>query len=143
MNSILSSFLIRSIIPAALVVLLSTPAESFAQSASSAPAEQDHIVSSLALQQQVEGSSADRQKNIDTINGLLATPEAQRAMRDSHFDAEQVRSAVPMLSDQELANLAARASNAQRDFAAGHIGPSLFTIIIILIIVIIIVAVIH
>ncbi len=133
----------RALVPAALVVTLACPASTFAQTSAVQPVDQDHIVSSQALQQQVESTSADRQKNIDTINQLLATPEAQRAMRDSKIDAQQVRSAVPTLSDKELVDLSTRASHAQQDFAAGHIGPSLFTLIIIVIVVIIVVAIVH
>ena len=143
MKSILVSVITRAIIPAVLIVLLATPADSFAQAAETQPADQDHVVSSQALQQQVESTAADRQKNIDTINQLLSTPEAQKAMHDSNIDATQVRTAVPTLSDKELTELATRASHAQQDFAAGHLGPSLFTLIIIVIVVIIVVAIVH
>jgi hypothetical protein len=133
-----STILTGGLIPALLVTLLACPSTSVAQSADS-----DHIVSSQALQQQVESTSASRQKDIDTLTNLLSTPEGTRAMRDAHVDAAQVRSAIPTLSDQELTNLSARASHAQQDFAAGHIGPGLLTIIVLGIIVIIIVAIVH
>jgi hypothetical protein len=143
MRFVLSALFTRALVPAALVVTLAWPASTFAQAAATQPTEPDHIVSSQALQQQVENSSADRQKHIDAINDLLATPQAEQAMRDSHIDAKQVHDAVPTLSDNELADLAARANHAQQDFAAGLLGVGLFTLIILVIIVIIVVAVVH
>lgn len=128
--------------PMALFAALSLPAHSNAQAAATT-GNQDHIVSSQALQQQVETSSSTRQKNIDILNQLVATPTAVKAMRDAHVDPQQVKTAIPTLSNQDLANLATRATNAQQDFAAGHIGPGLFTVIVLAIIVIIIVIVVH
>lgn len=122
---------------AASVILL------WAQAGNAAPQaiDQDHVVSSQALQQQVDASSAARQKNIETLTQFLSSPQADRAMRDAHIDAAKVRTAIPTLSDQELRDLSTRASNAQQEFAAGHIGPSLLTIIIVAIVVIIVVAI--
>ncbi len=143
MKSFFAAIVLRALIPAALVVALACPRYAIAQAAAPQAADQDHIVSSDALQQQVESSSADRQKNIDTINELLSTPQAERVMRDHHIDARQVHEAVPTLSDRELGDLATRASHAQHDFSAGLLGIGLFTLIILLIIVIIVVAVVH
>lgn len=105
--------------------------------------EQDHVVSPQALQQQVESSSATRQKNIETVTEFLSSPAADRAMRDAQVDPVQVRTAIPALSDAELANLSARATDAQQKFAAGHFGPGLFTLVVIAIVVIIVVAIVH
>lgn len=123
---------------AALLLAFAVPSSIRAQAVN-----QDHIVSSQALDNQVQTSSAERQKNIDVLNNLVATPTAQKAMRDAKIDPQQVKSAIPTLSDKELSDLSQRATTAQQDFAAGHIGPSLFTVIILAIILIIIVIVIH
>lgn len=143
MRSFFVAVLTRALVPAALVVTLAWPAGTFAQAGATQTSDKDHVVSSDALQQQVENSSADRQNHIDTINRLLSTPQAEQVMRDHHFDAQQVRSAVPTLSDRELADLSARASKAQHDFDAGILGVGLLSLIIILIIVIIVVAAVH
>lgn len=135
-------FIARIAAPAALVATLALPVHSQAQATSNSPA-QDHIVSSQALQQQVETSSATRQKNIDILNQLVTTPTAQKAMHDARIDPQQVKTAIPTLSDHDLANLAARATNAQQEFAAGHMGPALFTVVVLAIILIIIVIVVH
>lgn len=135
------SFL-KHLAAATLCAALLLPAHSRAQ-ATTTSADQDHVVSSQALQQQVDSSTAARQKNIEILNDLVATPTAQKAMHDAKIDPQQVKNAIPTLSDHDLANLAARATNAQQEFAAGHIGPSLFTIMILVVILIIIVIVVH
>ena len=127
---------------AALCSALSLPALSSAQ-ATTNTTDQDHAVSSQALQQQVENSSAARQKNIEILNDLVATPTAQKAMHDARIDPLQVKDAIPSLSDHDLANLAARATSAQQQFAAGHIGPGLFTVLVLVVILIIVVIVVH
>jgi hypothetical protein len=136
--SLLSPLLLRGIIPAALVFLLVNPLAGMAQSAT-----QDHLVSPQALQQQVQSASETRQQNIRTVTDFLSTPTAERAMCDAHYDPVQLRTAIPTLSDQELANLAARSSDAQQKFAAGYIGQGLLTLIIICVVIIIIVAIVH
>ena len=143
MKSFLVALLTRAIVPAALMVALAWPSGGFAQAIEKQSTDQDHVVSAQGLQQQLQNSSADRQKNIDAVDKLLSTPQAESVMHERHIDPQQVRSAIPTLSDKELADVGARASHAQQDFAAGHIGPSLFTLIIILIIVIIVVAIVH
>lgn len=145
MNSAPGVLFLRAVVPAVLTVVLAMPATGLTQAASKTanPADQDHIVPSQALQRQMQSVGTDRQNNIDFMNGFLSTPQVQRAMRDSHIDAERVRSAVPTLTDQELADVTARASNIQQQFAGGFVGPGLLTLIIILVIVIIIVAAVH
>lgn len=64
-------------------------------------------------------------------------------MRSQHYDPVKVRTAIPTLSDQELANLASRANDAQQKFAAGFIGNGLLLILIIAIVVIIVVVAVH
>lgn len=132
-----ATFFTRAAITAALVILLSYPADIFAE------AQQDHLVSSDALQQQLLASSANREKDIATVTDFLSTAVADRAMRDAHIDPIQVRTAIPTLSNQELASLASRSADAQQKFSAGFLGLGTLAIIIVLIAVIIIVAAVH
>jgi hypothetical protein len=136
------SFLTHLAAAATLCAALSLPALGSSQ-ATTTSADQDHVVSSQAMQQQVENTSAARQKNIEILNNLVATPTAQKAMHDAKIDPQQVKNAIPTLGDHDLANLAARATNAQQEFAAGHIGPGLFTVLVLVVILIIIVIVVH
>jgi hypothetical protein len=134
----LSTLVLHAAIPAVLVVLVSYPADLFAQSTS-----QEHVVSSQILQQQLETSAAARQKNIQTLAKFMSTATAEKAMRDAKIDPVQVQKAIPTLSDQELANLSARAADAQQKFGAGALTNDMLVLIIVLIAVIIIVAIVH
>jgi hypothetical protein len=134
----ISTLLLQAVVPAVLIVLVSYPAGLLAETTSA-----EHIVSSKALQQRVESSSAARQKNVDTLKQFMSTTAAEKAMRDAKIDPVQVQKAIPTLSDNELANLSSRATDAQQKFSAGVLGSSMLTLIIVLIAIIIIVAIIH
>ena len=136
---VLSRMLIQGALPGALVLVLAFPPDIFAEAAN-----QDHIVSSQALEQRLESSSAARQKEITTLNGFLSSPAAERAMKDAQIDPVQVRAAIPTLSDQELASLATRATDAQQKFSAGSwSNDQLLIVILIVALVIVVVAVVH
>ena len=136
--SVRSKALFLGVAPLALLALLICPTRANAQAV-----EQDHIVSSQALEQQVVTSAATRQKNIDTLTNMLTMPVAQKAMHDAKVDPVQVKNAIPTLSDEELANLSGRVTKAQRDFAAGILGVGLLTLIILVIILVIVVSIVH
>ncbi|MGA8529980.1 MAG: hypothetical protein WB622_09720 [Acidobacteriaceae bacterium] len=102
-----------------------------------------HLVSPRQLQQQMQNSSATRQADIDNLTRFLSTPTAEKAMRDAKIDPVQVRTAIPTLSDQEVANLSQRATNAQQAFAAGTLSNNDLLIIILILVVVILIAVIH
>ena len=133
-----SNLLLQAVVPAVLIVLVSQPAGMLAQATS-----QEHIVSSKTLQQNLESSSTTRQRNVETLKKFMSTPAAEKAMRDAKIDPVQVQSAIPTLSDSELANLSSRANDAQQKFSAGALSNNMLTLIIVLIAVIIIVAIIH
>jgi hypothetical protein len=138
MRKELSTILIRGVVPGLLAPLLAFPPGLFSQATI-----EDHIVSPQALQQQVANSSATRAQNIATVTEFLSTPMAERAMRDAHISAVQVRTAIPVLSDEELKNLAARSADAQQKFAAGFISSTVLLLIILGIVIIIVVAAVH
>ncbi len=133
----ISTLFVQAAVPAVLVVLLSYPAGLLAQS------PEEHIVSSQTLQQNLQTSSTARQTNIQTLTNFMSTPTAEKAMRDAKIDPVQVQKAIPTLSDRELADLSARATDTQQKFSAGVLGVGLLTLIIIVIAVIIIVAIVH
>lgn len=137
-RAIFKALALRAVVPSVLMLLMSVPADAFA----AAPA-QDHLVSPNAMQKQMADSAAARQKNIETVRDFLSSPIADRAMRDAHYSPEQVKSAIPSLSDQELANLAARSSDAQQKFAAGALSRPALAIIVIALVVLIVVIIVH
>lgn len=104
---------------------------------------QSHVVSPADLQKQVMSASQVREHNLQTVRNFLSTPTAEKALKSSHINSQQVQTAVSTLSDQELADLAARADKAQTDFAAGNLSDRDLILIIlgIAVLVLIIVAV--
>ena len=128
-----------SVVLAALVVLFSYSPALHAQQ----PAQDNHIVTSTQLQQQVQDSAAVRQENIDTLNQFLTTSVAQQAMKTAKVDPVQIKTAIPTLSDAELANLSVRTRHAQQEFAAGHLSNGAWLIIAIAVIVVIIIIAVH
>jgi len=104
---------------------------------------QDHLVTPDVLQQQVQDNAATRRQNIETVTNFLSTPIAQRAMKSRHYDPVTVRSAIPTLTDAQLADLASRANDAQQKFAAGGLGSGVLLLLILIIVVIVVVAAVH
>jgi len=104
---------------------------------------QSHVVSPADLQKQVVSASQTRENNLQTVQKFLSTPTAEKAMKGARMDPQQVKTAVSTLSDQELAQLSAKADKAQSDFAAGNLNDRDLILIIlgIAILVLIIVAV--
>src|SRR5215467_1804424 len=125
---------LRMAIATVLVALFIVPTDALAQS---------HVVSPADLQKQAVAASQVRQHNLESVQHLLSTPAAQKALKSANMDPQQVKTAVSGLDDQELAQLAARADKAQADFSAGNLSERDLVLIIlgIAILVLIIVAV--
>ncbi|HXO37391.1 MAG TPA: hypothetical protein VN872_02070 [Candidatus Acidoferrum sp.] len=104
---------LRMGIATVLVALFIVPTDALAQS---------HVVSPADLQKAATSASQVRQHNLDSIQHLLSTPTAEKALKSAKVDVRQVKTAVSTLNDQELAQLAARADKAQADFAAGSLS---------------------
>ena len=137
-RTILQSLTFRAIVPSALMLMMSVPGQAFG-----ATPAQDHLVSPQAMQKQMADSSAVRQKNIEAVTNFLSSSVAERAMRDAHYNPQQVKNAVPSLSDQELASLAARSQDAQQKFAAGALTKPELALIVIAFVVLIVVIIVH
>lgn len=89
------------------------------------------LVSPEELQKATLAVTQARQENIKTIQQFLSSDGAQKALKTAHMNPQQVQEAVPSLSDQELAQLASRASKTQADFAAGRMDNRDLLIILI------------
>lgn len=103
----------------------------------------EHLVNPTEMQKAVADASQTRQANVDTLDKFFSSDEARKALQSSQMDPQQVKSAVANLSDEELAQLAARANKAQMDFAAGNMNDHdlLLILIVIAALILIIVAV--
>jgi hypothetical protein len=83
---------------------------------------QTHVVSPADLQKEILTASQARQHNLETAQRFLSTPRAEKAMKSAQIDPQQVQTAIATLDDKELAQIAARSTKAQADFAAGALG---------------------
>ena len=81
-----------------------------------------HLVSPQDLRKATQSATQTREQNETTLRDFLSSSEAKKALDSAHMDAQQVQSAVSGLSDHEMSQLAARARNAQNDFAAGSMN---------------------
>jgi hypothetical protein len=91
----------------------------------------EHVVSSSDMQKAAADASRTRQENIGSLNRFFSSDQAREALKSSHMDAQQVKSAVATLDDQELAQLATRADKAQQDSAAGRMSDHDLLIILV------------
>ena len=82
-------------------------------------AAQNHVVPPAQIQNDVSAASAARQRNEQQLKGFFSSTEAEQALRSADINPAQVTTAVSQLNNADLARLAARSAQAQRDFAAG------------------------
>lgn len=83
--------------------------------------QSEHVVSSQDLRQDLQKSADRREANEAAIRQLLSTGTARKALKSANMDYQKVDQAVSQLSDEDVARLAARSREAQRDFAAGNL----------------------
>ena len=102
---------------------------------------QDHVVTPSDLRNDLTGASAARQKNQAQLEGFVSSPQGQKALKSAHTDGEEIKNAIPQLSDDDLAQLSARSEKAQRDFAAGRISDRDLIIIMLAILALILIIV--
>jgi hypothetical protein len=114
--------IVRGLMAGMLAVAFMIPQNALAQS---------HVVSPAELQSAAAASSQARQQNLDTLQQFVSSPTAQKALKSAHMNAQQVKNAVSQLNDQELAQLASRASKANADFAAGRLSDRDLIIILV------------
>jgi hypothetical protein len=91
----------------------------------------DHVVSTSDLQQEILKVSESRQTNLAKVQEFFSSPSAQKALRNSKIDIGKIKSAIPLLTDDELARLAAQTEKIQKDVAGGSLTNQQITYIII------------
>ena len=102
---------------------------------------QGHVVPENDLRAELRNAARERQTNVAKVQDFLSSEVAQGALRSMKLDPAAAQKAVPLLSDQELARLAARVDEA--NFAAGGLTltTAQVTYLIIAVAVVVIVAI--
>jgi hypothetical protein len=103
--------------------------------------DKQHVVSLSEMNKDAARPAQTRQKNEEAVRTLLSSDTAQRALKSSNLDYQQVGKAVGQLNDEDLARLAERSRRAQSDFAAGRISDRDLLWIIVIALAIIVLAV--
>ena len=102
-----------------------------------------HVARPADIHKELVNATETRTKNREKVKELFSSKEAEKALKGAGMDPGQVRSAVAMLNDEELAQLAARSDKVRGDFAAGAFSNRELLIILVVIaaVILIIVAV--
>jgi len=76
-------------------------------------------VSPSELRQAINAAAQTRQKHLNDVRSFFASEPARAALKTGKVDYQKVEKAVATLSPEELARLAERTNQVQKDFAAG------------------------
>jgi hypothetical protein len=93
--------------------------------------QSSHIVTSADIQRALVKHSQDRQASLGTLERLFSRPEVAGALDKTVGGPKRIMQAASVLTDDELARLAQKASNIDRDFAAGALSNQDLTYIVI------------
>lgn len=117
-----SKKMIQRLLAASLCGLLTAPG---------ALASGDHVVSQAELRRELQRASATRRDDLQAVERLLRSERAGKALKSVRLDPARAIQAAALLEDEELARLAARAREAERDFQAGALSNEHLTYIVI------------
>ena len=123
----------RALLATVLSALMIVPQDAFAQ---------QHVVSPSDLHSAVMNASQARQAQEAKLEAFFSSSQARQALQSANIDYQVVQNGIHLLNNNDLARLAARADQAQRDFAAGTMSNrDLLWIVIALAVLLIIVVV--
>jgi len=94
-------------------------------------AAESHVVGISELRERAVSADGSRQANAAKLDRFLETEPVRKALEATKLNGAQVRQAVALLSDDELARLASRADKVQTDLAAGVLNNQEITYILI------------
>jgi hypothetical protein len=84
-------------------------------------ASETHVVSPSEMQRDLKRLQDTRARNLADIERVLSLPAAQEELAKAHLTTARVTTAIAELDDTELARLAERAREAERDVEGGII----------------------
>jgi hypothetical protein len=102
--------------------------------------DKDHVVSLDELKLDSAKPSQTRQANEADVRHLLQGEAGQEALKSAKVDYAKVDKAISQLSDDDLATVAEKSRQADRDFAAGGLSQTLIIVIVLIVILIVVLA---
>jgi len=130
---ICATWCLRALVIFTLLCLAGIPSRTLGQ-------EKQHVVSLDELKKDAARPAEIRQADEAAVRNLLSSVSGQKALKSANLDLPKVDKAVSQLSDEDLAKLAERSRQAQKDFAAGTLSDRDLLWIILIIVAILIVA---
>lgn len=82
----------------------------------------DHAVSASQLHQDVQKAAQTRKTNEAAVREMFASDAAKETLKSAGIDYKQVDQAISQVDDEDLARMAERSNEVQKDFAAGNLG---------------------
>ena len=92
---------------------------------------EDHVVTAADLHRQALAATQARQANLDRVRNFFSSEPVTKILERVKIDPARVRKAVPLLTDQELARIAAQSRRVEAEFAAGALSNLHLTYIVI------------
>jgi hypothetical protein len=92
---------------------------------------QDHLVRLADVQRQAAAATQSREASLRSLDKLFTLAPAGKALHSAGMNPADIHRAASMLSDEELAGLAARADKVNSQFAAGALSNEHLTYIVI------------
>jgi hypothetical protein len=83
---------------------------------------QEHVVSQKDLRKDLAAAAQVRQDHLAKVEKFFSSDEARGALKSANLPYEKVQKGVASLNDEELARLAARTDQIQKDLAAGNLS---------------------
>jgi len=100
--------------------------------------DKDHVVSLDELKSDAAKPAQARVANEADVRHLLQTEAGQEALKSAKVDYAKIDKAISQLSDEDLANVAQKSRQADRDFAAGGLTQTLIIVIVLIVILIVV-----
>lgn len=96
--------------------------------------ENDHVVSSVQLRKDLQKASEIRQANEAAVRELFRSEKGRETLKSAGIDYQKVDRAVSQVSDEDLARMAERSREVQKDFAAGRFSDRDLIIIMLVVV---------
>jgi len=82
--------------------------------------ENDHVVSSVQLRKDFQKASEIRQANEAAVREMFRSEKGRETLKSTGLDYQKVDRAISQVGDEDLARMAERSREVQKDFAAGR-----------------------
>lgn len=87
----------------------------------------EHVVPLREMEGRIATHATQRRANMEKVAAFLSMGRVEEAMRSAKLEPNQIRAATGVLSDEELAKLAARTEKVREDIRGGALTNTQLT----------------